>query len=122
MFRKLLCLSLACCCLAFAGCGGAPASSSGKDYERIVVVSDLHYPTKATAEDKRQAILDNKEKARQDINGWKDVDLTVFTGDMVAQYGSMDQMKEAKNFMDGFSGDKVYIAGNHELFYSIRKN
>ncbi|WP_416177301.1 metallophosphoesterase family protein [Dialister sp.] len=117
MLHKFLCLSLAFCCLAIAGCGSRTASSSQKDYERIVVVSDLHYPTKAVKEDKRQAILDNKEKARQDINSWKDVDLTVFTGDMVAQYGSMDQMKEAKNFIDGFSGDKAYIAGNHELFY-----
>ena len=117
MFRLITCFFLSLCCLAFAGCGKEAPVPSGKDYERIVVVSDLHYPSKATDDAKRQAIIDNKVKARDEINGWKDVDLKVFTGDMVEMYGSMKQMEEAKQFIDGFHGEKSFLAGNHELFY-----
>lgn len=117
MFRLITCFFLSLCCLAFAGCGKEAPAPSGKDYERIVVVSDLHYPSKATDDAKRQAIIDNKAKARDEINGWKDVDLKVFTGDMVEMYGSMKQMEEAKQFIDGFHGEKSFLAGNHELFY-----
>lgn len=115
MFRLITCFFLSLCCLAFAGCGKEAPAPSGKDYERIVVVSDLHYPSKATDDAKRQAIIDNKVKARDEINGWKDVDLKVFTGDMVEMYGSMKQMEEAKQFIDGFHGEKSFLAGNHEL-------
>ena len=64
MFRLITCFFLSLCCLAFAGCGKEASAPSGKDYERIVVVSDLHYPSKATDDAKRQAIIDNKVKAR----------------------------------------------------------
>lgn len=108
MFRLMTCFFLSLCCLAFAGCGKEVPAPSGKDYERIVVVSDLHYPSKATDDAKRQAIIDNKAKARDEINGWKDVDLKVFTGDMVEMYGSMKQMEEAKQFIDGFHGENHF--------------
>ena len=116
MFRTILCFFLSLSCLALAGCGLPPAPA-GKEYERVVVISDLHYPSKTRDNPKRQAIMDNKAKAREDINSWQDVDLKVFTGDMVEMYGSMNQMEEAKQFIDGFAGEKAYLAGNHELFY-----
>ena len=105
MFRSILCFFLVFSCLAFAGCGQQP-SPSEKEYERIVVISDLHYPSKAVDAAKRQAIIDNKVKARDEINGWSDVDLKVFTGDMVEMQGSMKQMEEAKQFIDGFTERK----------------
>ncbi|WP_291056817.1 metallophosphoesterase family protein [Dialister sp. UBA1703] len=116
MFRTILCFFLSLSCLVLAGCGQLPAPA-GKEYERVVVISDLHYPSKTRDNPKRQAIMDNKAKAREDINSWQDVDLKVFTGDMVEMYGSMNQMEEAKQFIDGFAGEKAYLAGNHELFY-----
>ncbi len=106
MFRTILCFFLSLSCLVLAGCGQLPAPA-GKEYERVVVISDLHYPSKTRDSPKRQAIMDNKAKAREDINSWQDVDLKVFTGDMVEMYGSMNQMEEAKQFIDGFAGEKL---------------
>ena len=69
MFRTILCFFLSLSCLALAGCGLPPAPA-GKEYERVVVISDLHYPSKTRDNPKRQAIMDNKAKARApDIGG-----------------------------------------------------
>ena len=54
-----------------------------KDYECLVVMSDVHYGSKEHKDlAKRARVMANKEKAVQDINSWKDVDLCIFTGDL----------------------------------------
>lgn len=106
-------------CAFFAGCGN---TGNQGEAHRIVVASDVHYPSKMEG-GAGKAAISNKEKAREDINSWKDVDLIAFTGDMVALSGSLEQLQEARNFTDGFKADKIYMAGNHEInFEKKRKN
>lgn len=126
--NKKIGLSLAAASLAMtiSGCSGSATSGKvassapdGRDYERIVVISDLHYPTKTGTDDPelRQYKIDNKQKCLQEINGWDDVDLVAFPGDMVALTGTMDEMNTVKAFTDNLNKPKVFTAGNHEIFY-----
>jgi len=112
--------------MTISGCSGSATSGKvassapdGRDYERIVVISDLHYPTKTGTDDPelRQYKIDNKQKCLQEINGWDDVDLVAFPGDMVALTGTMDEMNTVKAFTDNLNKPKVFTAGNHEIFY-----
>ena len=112
-FGNILCAALLLGCAFSAGCGNT--GNTEGEVHRIVVASDVHYPGKSQGE-AAKAIISNKEKARNDINSWKDVDLIAFTGDMVALSGSLEEMKEAKTFTDGFKADKIYMAGKAALF------
>ena len=117
-FGNILCAVLLMGCAFSVGCGntGNTGNTAG-EVHRIVVASDVHYPGKSQGK-AAKAIISNKEKARNDINSWKDVDLIAFTGDMVALSGSLEEMKEAKTFTDGFKADKIYMAGNHEIYFA----
>lgn len=70
-----------------------------KDYERLVVMSDVHYGSKEHKDlAKRARVMANKEKAVQDINSWKDVDLCIFTGDMVELSAGDNEYRLARKF------------------------
>lgn len=92
-----------------------------RTYKRIVVVSDLHYPAKFSAQKKplrRAQTIYHKEKAVADINSWKDVDLVAFTGDMIARAGSEEAYKLASDFAMKIDKPKAFMTGNHEYLYS----
>ena len=90
-----------------------------KDYERLVVMSDVHYGSKEHKDlAKRARVMANKEKAVQDINSWKDVDLCIFTGDMVELSAGDNEYRLARKFTDKVTQPKTFIAGNHEVVYS----
>ena len=91
-----------------------------KECHRIVVISDAHYPSKLSAEENangRQKKIDNKLSAIKDINGWNDVDLVVFLGDIVEKIGNESDYSQAKDFVNKLTKPKAIIAGNHEFMY-----
>ncbi|MCH3950568.1 MAG: metallophosphoesterase [Acidaminococcus sp.] len=87
--------------------------------KRVVVLSDVHYGSKEHKDKAlRQKLMQNKEKAVQDINSWNDVDLCVFTGDMTELAASEDEYKLAHSLTDKVTHPKIFLAGNHEVVYS----
>ncbi|MGE4589529.1 MAG: metallophosphoesterase [Acidaminococcaceae bacterium] len=89
-------------------------------YHRIVILSDAHYPSKLSAEKNatgRQTKINNKLRTIDDINGWSDVDLVVFLGDIVEKLGNESNYAQAKEFVDKLKKPKAIIAGNHEFMY-----
>ena len=91
-----------------------------KEYHRIVVLSDAHYPSKLSAEENangRQTKIDNKLSAINDVNGWNDVDLVVFLGDIVEKLGNESDYVQAKELVDKLTKPKALIVGNHEFMY-----
>lgn len=116
-FLQMTAALLLAACLSPLGAGTSQVWA--KDYQRIVVLSDVHYGSKETDNKALRAQkMANKEKAVQDINSWKDVDLCVFTGDMVQLAGSKDEYKLARQLTDKVTQPKTFIAGNHEVVYS----
>lgn len=111
--RTGLCLLLCLSAFSFL-----PAASLAGPSARIVVISDLHYPTKTRKKDLRRQKIANKEKALADINGWADVDLCVFTGDMVQRTGDLLDVQVVRNFVSQLSHPSVFVAGNHEVMYT----
>ncbi len=104
----------------FFGNQAKTTSSTQKDYHRIVILSDAHYPSKlSAAEDSvgRQTKINNKLKTINDINGWNDVDLVVFLGDIVEKLGNAEDYSKAKEFVDKLTKPKTLIVGNHEFMY-----
>lgn len=101
------------------GLSAVHAADAGKDYQRIVVLSDVHYGSKETKDKALRAQkMANKEKAVQDINSWKDVDLCVFTGDMTQLAGGREEHRLAHELTDKVTHPKAFVAGNHEVVYS----
>lgn len=91
-----------------------------KEYHRIVILSDAHYPSKLSAEENangRQTKIDNKLRAINDINAWSDVDLVVFLGDIVEKLGNESDYAQAKEFVDKLTKPKALVVGNHEFMY-----
>ena len=91
-----------------------------REYQRIVIASDLHYPSKIMGQQKaelRQEKMDNKLQAAADISSWPDVDLVAFLGDMVPKTGSVQEYKEAKLLTDKIKKPQTFVAGNHEFYY-----
>ncbi|MHC1718668.1 MAG: metallophosphoesterase [Acidaminococcaceae bacterium] len=91
-----------------------------KEYHRIVILSDAHYPSKLSSEENatgRQTKIENKLKTINDINGWNDVDLVVFPGDIVEKLGNEADYSKAKEFVDKLTKAKALIVGNHEFMY-----
>lgn len=125
MFKRLLgvCLAL---CLSGMSLTDTVTYAQGKQekpYYRIVVASDVHYPSKFNAKKKpleRAKTIYHKYKAVDDINSWQDVNLVVFTGDMIARVGSPKAYAEASEFTNRVAKPKAFIAGNHEYFYSAK--
>lgn len=97
-----------------------PSIVYAADYFHIVVLSDVHYPTKNTSQDsaKSERIVTAKQAALDRINSWPDVDLVVFLGDIVAQAGTEQEYRAAKEFVDKVSKPVAVIAGNHEYMYA----
>lgn len=92
---------------------------AGRAYRRIVVLSDIHYPSKTCISGAPYMNkMATKENALHDISRWRDVDLSVFTGDMVQRDGSQAEYATVKAFVRGLRCRKAFIAGNHELLYS----
>lgn len=86
-------------------------------YQRVVILSDIHYGSKSQKPDVRTRKIHNKEQAVRDINRWQDVDLCVFTGDMVQKTGSPADYKLARKLTDHLKKPKEFLAGNHEIIY-----
>lgn len=120
-----LCLFVIYCFVS--ACGKAPVTADSPaqeatppEYYRIVVASDVHYPSKTTKEKNsqlRQQKIDNKIKTAGDISSWKDVNLVVFTGDLVQLTGSQADYQQAKLLADKITTQKVFLTGNHEFMY-----
>jgi Icc protein len=128
MFAKIISLALlltsTCVCINFLPAALAQEQVP-RDYKRIVIISDAHYPSKSNrfthSAQWRQRVT-NKQQAAHDINNWQDVDLLTFTGDMVALTGSEYEREIAKSYVDSYTHPKVVIPGNHEFTYKdIRK-
>jgi Icc protein len=98
---------------------GMQAVFAAEKSKRVVVLSDVHYGSKEH-DDKalRSRVMKNKEQAIQEINGWNDVDLCVFTGDMVELAASPEEYRLARSLTDKLGQPKVFVAGNHEIVYS----
>ena len=92
-------------------------SALARDYSQIVVLSDLHYPTKTRKKALRREKIANKESALADINQWSDVDLCILTGDMVQRTGDLLDVRTVRNFLDGLHHPASFLAGNHEIMY-----
>ena len=122
-FLTVLC---GCCIFLFSGTAtAATAKAPDRDYQRIVVLSDAHYPSKTLATknpEKRQSRVDNKLKTAQQVNSWNDVNLVVFTGDMVQLSGNKQNYVWAKQFVDKVKKPKAIIAGNHEYFFADQED
>jgi Icc protein len=104
--------------LSSLGTGMRPVYAE-KAYKRVVVLSDVHYGSKEHENKSLRAkVMRNKENAVKDINSWKDVDLCVFTGDMVELAASDEEYQLAHQLTDKVTQPKVFIAGNHEVVYS----
>lgn len=89
-------------------------------YKRLVVLSDIHYPSKTRlAGAPYMAKMAAKEEALADINRWHDVDLAVFTGDMVQREGSQSEYATVRSFLRRLRKHKAFVAGNHELLYTV---
>ena len=120
MFRKKC--ALAAAALLAAASLSVPFSAvraAEKDYQRIVVLSDVHYGSKETADKALRAQkMDNKEKTVDEINTWNDVDLCVFTGDMTELAGDSYEYGLARQLTDRVNHPKAFVAGNHEVVYS----
>jgi predicted MPP superfamily phosphohydrolase len=94
--------------------------SNTRDYKRIVVVSDAHYPSKTRTQPARDNIIAHKLTMAKDVNKWQDVDLLVFTGDIVQRTGNMWEYQEAKDFTDKFTAPKAFIPGNHAFMFASK--
>ena len=105
--------------------GAAPLQNVEKDYYRVVIMSDVHYPSKTSSEKntkERQQRINNKLKTADLVNSWRDVDLTVFLGDIVAKTGNTTDYTEAKSYVNRITKPKALITGNHEYTYSDNMN
>jgi len=98
----------------------AAAESKPRDYKRIVVISDAHYPSKTRTQPARDNIIAHKLLMAEDVNKWQDVDLLAFTGDIVQRTGNMWEYQEAKGFTDRFTAPKAFIPGNHAFMFASK--
>ena len=90
-----------------------------KNYSRLSIISDFHYPCKKLVTPKeRLRYMAAKEGALQDMNDWRDLDLAVFTGDMVQRNGDAEEYRLVRLVVNGLKKRKAFIAGNHELLYT----
>ena len=89
-----------------------------KEYDRVVVLSDVHYVSKDRDKAARAQKITMKQNAVKDINGWNDVDLCVFTGDITELAASKEEYRLAHQLTDKVTHPKIFLAGNHEVVYS----
>jgi Icc protein len=89
-------------------------------YQRLVIISDLHYPCKylkVKDAQTRDDIVKAKQQALQEINSWNDVAEVVFTGDLVGHSGSATEDAAAKQFLSGLHHPRTCLVGNHDYLY-----
>lgn len=79
-----------------------------KDYQRIVILSDIHLPGDN---------FPQKETMLAEINTWIDVDLVVITGDILIDGGDESQYVLAKKFFLNLTRPVCFIGGNHDYIY-----
>ncbi len=103
-FIRLLVFVLAALIIGRSNAAPAP----NREYQRIVVLSDIHLPGRN---------LPAKEQAIADINHWQDVDLVVVTGDIVATGGDASEYAFAKQFFKKLTKPACFIGGNHDYIY-----
>lgn len=78
-----------------------------KNYSRLSIISDFHYPCKKLVTPKeRLRYMAAKEGALQDMNDWRDLDLAVFTGDMVQRNGSAEEYRLVRLVVNGLKSGK----------------
>lgn len=70
---------------------------------RISVFADLHYPV---------SLKDPKEL---DSQPWREADVLALAGDMVNNFNS-DRLAAVLDYFSSFPGEKLFIAGNHEIW------
>ena len=105
--------------LFFMPRGGKGMAERHRPYKRLVILSDIHYPSKLVLDEGAYLHkIHSKKNALEDINRWHDVDLAVFTGDMVQRDGSLSEYERVRSLLRGLKARKAFVAGNHELFYS----
>lgn len=120
MKRPLLLLLFALLLAACAAPQATRARETGRDYQRVVVLSDPHYGRAQAdgASGGKESSPDLKLRAVEDVNSWEDVDLVAVTGDIVAKYGSEEEYARAARFLRAIRKPKAVIAGNHEYMYA----
>lgn len=99
-------------------------------YSRIVVLSDVHLPTKTRSTPKildAERVIKAKKDVIHDINGWSDVTRVAVTGDIVANYAADDELSFAADFFKLCVKPLLIVNGNHDYFYvadpdNIKKN
>lgn len=90
-----------------------------RNYSRLVIISDFHYPCKNLVPPKERLMrMAAKERVLQEMNDWRDLDLAVFTGDMVQRNGDAAEYRLVRLVVNGLKKRKAFIAGNHELLYT----
>jgi 3',5'-cyclic-AMP phosphodiesterase len=80
---------------------------------QIVVLGDPHLPG---------THLEQKEKVRETINGWNDVELVAVVGDITETRGTDDEYADAKKYFAAFHKPLALIGGNHDYLYDDRLN
>lgn len=106
--RRFLICSLGAVPAAFMAGRSEGATGPEREYQRIVVFSDIHLPGRNLAA---------KEQAVAEINRWKDVDLVAVTGDIVATGGDASEYALAKEFFKKLTKPASFIGGNHDYIY-----
>lgn len=85
-----------------------PPKRSASDYDRVVVISDLHVPENVPPAE--SAVIN-------DISSWKDVSLVAVTGDVCEKYGSPAELARAKKFLARLKKPYFAVTGNHDYIY-----
>lgn len=96
-----------------------PVHAADKDYYRIVVLGDPHYPSKIEdpSSELRQRFIQQKLALTDDVDAWTDVDLVAVVGDIVAKTGSAEDYRQAGEFLGRIKKPVAVVAGNHEFMY-----
>jgi predicted phosphohydrolase len=72
----------------------------------IAIISDLHYP------------VFTRSLEELDSHPWREADVLVLAGDLVNNFNE-DHLNEVLKYFSSFPGEKLFVAGNHELWDSM---
>lgn len=81
----------------------------------VLIMSDLHL-LKKEKDKPRITINPNHEKAIENINRIRDIDMLIFLGDIVDDTINEDLFKEEMKIFDRPMEHKIWIRGNNDLF------